>query len=388
MYCSIVDVFKNPKFIMSSGTCLNSRGHPLAFKSTTLDNLLSVDKVNGLYVLLCPDTRRFFVGNAWNLRARLENLRFNLKAATYPNDDLKKMVNYVNSDFSKLSVVYFPNSDTEDVLKLQQTLMNHFREIGCLINFGFKARVVGQANRPDASYCTYVFRNKKSRKFYVGTAKSPKGRKAFHMKQLLDGTHGNWKVQREWNNDPNEGNWEWAFHLHGNKEAAYNHEQLILDEYFGQSELILNLASSSTDPINSVMTPEIEARRKTNAAKALAAKFGFPVIVDGVEYPSIGVAADAIGVNQSTVSRWVKDPNNARAVLANPELAGARAMHLDKVLRNHDSLTLENNPAAKAIIVNGQHYPTVKAAMEATGINEKTLRRQAAGGLNSEIKWA
>lgn len=388
MYSSIIDIFKNPKFVMSEGTYPNTKQGSSTFKSTTLDNLLLVDKSNGLYVIFCSETRRFFVGNAWNLRARLENLRFNLKAGTYPNEDLKKMVDHVGGDLSKLSVVYFPNSDAEDVLGLQQILMNHFRESGSLINFNFKARVVGQSNSADASYCTYMFRNKKTRKFYVGTAKSPKGRKAFHLKQLKTGTHGNRKVQEEWNNYPNEEDWEWSFFLHSNKTAAYNHEQLILDEYFGKSELILNLASSSTDPINSVMTPEIEARRKANAAKALAAKFGFPVIVDGVEYPSIGVAADAIGVNQSTVSRWVKNPNNTRAVLANPELTVDRATRLDKGLRNHCALTLENNPAAKAIIVNGQHYPTVKAAMEATGINEKTLRRQAAGGLSSEVKWA
>ena len=65
-----------------------------------------------------------------------------------------------------------------------------------------------------------------------------------------------------------------------------------------------------------------------------------------------------------------------------------RASRLNAMIGNALKANVENNPAAKAIIVNGQYYPTVKAAMETTGINEKTLRRQAAGGLSSEIKWA
>lgn len=384
----LLSLFSMPKTIPECGEWYHGKvsGN---FVNLKWADYLKLPNSGGLYVIYCQLTNELFVGNAKNFKERIKNLLITIKNGNCGNPNWNRVFEATGNNLDLFNVICFQITDANLISEIQSELMAKFRNNGLLLNKYYVPKVTGViGNNRTNTYCCYTFKHKVTGKFYIGSCKEPRQRKSQHLTDMRKGTHANWKVQQEWNKDPNEENWEWTTFIHRDKEAARNHERMLLEQNAKLNSLCLNISDSVTNHIGSVMTDEIDSKRKANAAKALAAKFGFPVIVDGVEYPSIGVAADAIGVNQSTVSRWVKDPNNTRAVLANPELVAQRAGRLTAMIGNALKANVENNPAAKAIIVNGQHYPTVKAAMDATGINEKTLRRQAAGGLSSEIKWA
>lgn len=384
----LLSLFSMPKTIPACGEWYHGKASG-SFVNLKWTDYLKLPNSGGLYVIYCQLTNELFVGNAKDFKARIKNLLITIKNGDCGNPNWDRVFQATGNNLDLFNVICFQITDANLVSEIQSELMAKFRNNGLLLNKYYVPKVSGvTGNRELGIYSCYTFTNKATGQFYVGSCRDPRKRKAQHLNDLRKGQHANNKVQKSWDDYPSEEYWEWTTFIHRNKEAARNHERMLLEQNAKLNGLCLNISDSVTNHIGSVMTDEIDSRRKTNAAKALASKFGFPVIVDGVGYPSIGVAADAIGVNQSTVSRWVKDPNNTRAVLADPELVAHRAGRLNSMIGNALKANVDNNPAAKAIIVNGQHYPTVKSAMDATGINEKTLRRHAAGGLNPEIKWA
>jgi hypothetical protein len=384
----LLSLFVNVKLMLTEGGWVTVDGIDGTYLKRSLSEWSTLPKSGGVYVVFSRITNEFFIGNAGNFRARINNLLVTIKNGRSGNPEWVRLFKTANDDLTQFDVVCLLVNDNTKIGEIQGKLMAEFRNRGLLINKYYAPKIKGvSSNKEFGIYSCYMLKNKSTGEFYVGSCKDPRKRKSQHFKEMKDCKHHNCKVQASWDLNPNIDNWEWTTYIHRNKLAARNHERLLLEQNVGINQLCLNISSSDVNHVNSVATPETLRHRKTNAAAALVAKLGHAVIVDGKEYPSIGLAAVALGVNQSTVSRWVANPDNPRAVYVNPEEAAARGAQLKNLHAGALRKLTEDHHGAKKILVGDRVFDTMLEASRVLGVCEKSLRRQARDPLNSQVRW-
>lgn len=300
-----------------------------------------VPVTGGVYIVRNNVTKDVLVGNANKLKAILTTMRSDLIKDRYVNKGLQTQFNtYSNLEFQLFTI---PVEDLTLRNKMTNDIMNFFIGRGNSLNATFKARTTGVQTKP--VYSCYVLTHLPTGKFYIGSAANPAGRKAMHMWKLKTNQHHNSKVQQLWNSDPNQKNWQWKFVPFDGRESARKYEQDLIDLHWNKTDLLLNLSSSVYDAINALMTPEVRA-------KAIA---------------SITATSRLPQNRDATAARFKamwSDPNRRSAI------AGG------------------GNPFAKAIIVDGIRYGSVKEAQTTLSRAEKTLRKLANDPKCLTVVWA
>jgi hypothetical protein len=200
----------------------------------------------------------------------------------------------------------------------------------------------------------YEFKNGVTGHLYVGSARHLQMRKNAHLHLLRKNKHNNYKVQQAWN-ETNADDWKFKFYLTWTIEEARNLEQSWIDANWN-NPLFLNLATDAKSSVTgmhalngTLLTPEerlkritenqnrrqnyldTEDQRRSIGERAPHSK---PVIIDGIRYPTIAVAAYETGMptdrirnrTHSKLERyseynWAKpEPNGIGVVrLAKPE---------------------------------------------------------------------
>lgn len=173
-------------------------------------------------------------------------------------------------------------------------------------------------------------------KTYIGMTSNFGSRKAQHLHLLRNGKHLTSALMDLYTKDPDQGNWEWSGVIVATKEEAILNEQLGIDELV-EKKLLLNTSLNGRAPIAHHMENEEyrENQRKRSREYAL-------------ENPDAMSERGKKGLE----TRW-KDRSSRRAW----EGAG--------------------NPFAKKVKIDGVVYGSVKDAVKAVGICEKTIRTRA-----------
>lgn len=351
-----------------------------------------IGRGKGFFAVVHKETGLTYVGSGVDVGNVVGTSRSNLRNGKFKNSSLQELFNRGNIDDFVVVVIYC--SCIKTIYESTQSLMNDFRTRGLCLNNFFKAKTHGadEFKADESVYGCYTLRHKPSGYFYVGTAKNPIGRKYTHLHNLRAGTHVNSTLQSVWNRTEGK-DWDWTFVIFGNKEAAYDHEQSIINEHFGKpGTLLLNHSNSARDHINALMTPDVRRRQVEGATTALRTLLSQAIIVDGTEYSSATAAAEALGVNQSTVSRWANNPNNPKAYWKDkgrPEFTEGKVRKVN-MWRNDEARKARcgsGNPFAKKIVVKNVTYGSVKEAQAALKIGEKALRKQANDPTNYHVHW-
>ncbi|MNV64994.1 GIY-YIG catalytic domain protein [compost metagenome] len=178
----------------------------------------------------------------------------------------------------------------------------------------------------------YVLTNEATGHFYIGSSVNPKSRVFGHRYKLERGIHKNRKLQLTFTS------WEHIkieiFETDTIEEARHLEHQLIVQHH--GSLLCCNQASSVFDPTQGVITNEMRLKtiQVARAAKlampvsdetratmshshtgvkrpeavglAISAGKSSPVILDGIEYPSVAVAARELNINHNTIRTRIK----------------------------------------------------------------------------------
>lgn len=176
--------------------------------------------------------------------------------------------------------------------------------------------------------------------FYVGSTKDLNGRKATHLWNLKSSKHRCKKLQELWNKDSNEKNWQWLAIIFDQRQEAYDHEQETLSE-FNNNPLLLNSVTNARSPISDVMLRE-GFRERAIAGKNRALN---------------NMSEDQ---RRAYFNKILQGPKNR---WSNPETRKAWKG--------------AGNPFAKKVSVDGVVYGSVKEAMAALKIDEKTIRKRA-----------
>lgn len=211
----------------------------------------------------------------------------------------------------------------------------------------------------DSESSVYLLHNQETGQTYVGSTGNNDYRRQQHLLQLKNGTHPNYKLQAAFNQNPN---FDFVSVPMEEREAAYDLEQAILNEYY-RTPGFLNLShdaragahswtESSREKLrqahlgrkhteetkakmsasrmgrtfseesiekmrNKPITPEFRekmsgilkgnqrglgTKHSAESIRRRVEKQGNPVTVNGVEYVSRGEAARALGVTVTTVT--------------------------------------------------------------------------------------
>lgn len=388
------NLFTNLRTMPTDGYVLLLDNEAYPFISTPLNMKFgTLKQARGLYAIIHKPSLGVYIGTAVNIGVVVSNLRRTLRDGTCPNDKLRELYSQSGGGDDFVVVVIYSDC-IKTLVETSQLLMNRFRTSDQCLNTFFKTKTHGASELKDdeSVYGCYTLTHKPSGCFYVGTAKNPIGRKYTHLHLLKKGEHGNSSLQSLWNRTEGKG-WEWSFIIFGNKEAAYDHEQSVIDQHYGKPETsLLNHSGSARDHINALMTLDVRERQVLGATTALRALFSQAIVVDGREFSSATAAAAVLGVNQSTVSRWANNPNNPKAYWKDkgrPEVVDGKVRKVN-MWRNDEARkarTGGGNPFAKKIVVHNVTYGSVKEAQNAVKINEKTLRKQANDPTNYHVYW-
>ncbi len=190
----------------------------------------------------------------------------------------------------------------------------------------------------------YRFTHVPTGAFYVGSTNDFPNRRNGHIGGLRNQRHACHSLQRMWNADPDLENWSWSVVLCSSREHAYKEEQAVMDVFKG-SNLILNESLDAYSPITGVINrPDVRAKLRNTALR-----------------------------ERRTYDYRDKQSALMKAVWSQPGRREARAG--------------AGNPFAKAITVDGTTYGSVKDAVKAVGISEKTLRKRANLDSYPNIHW-
>lgn len=191
----------------------------------------------------------------------------------------------------------------------------------------------------------YTLTHLPSGKFYVGSTGDYIGRKADHLWRLRNNKHRNKLLQELFNEDSNEDNYKWSVILTNTRKEAHELEQGFFDTN-ATNPLMLNGALHAISPITHVLTdPEMEKRRLE----------GIRRVTQTVEY--------AQKISEAGVKAWAVE--------------GRREARMGA-----------GNPFAKGVIIDTVTYGSVKDAVKAVGISEKTIRKRANSSEYPNYVWA
>jgi len=180
----------------------------------------------------------------------------------------------------------------------------------------------------------YKLLHKPSGKFYLGSSADVLGRLAHHKWALRKDQNACRKLQEAFNTHPDLDQLDILIHPCKTREEAYDMEQSWVDRFWDHPDC-LNSSRDVRSPITEQMhKPEVNDKRKQTWAKR----------AESEEF------RQAMG--KYSESRW-KSP-------------GAR-----------EAFSGANNPFAKGIKIDGTEYGSVKDAVRATGVSEKTIRKRA-----------
>lgn len=185
-------------------------------------------------------------------------------------------------------------------------------------------------------WVVYQFTHVPSGKVYVGMTGNFRNRKNHHKHLLRQGNHTTPLLQAQYNQDPDWDNWTWTGFILSTKEEAIAMEQTKIDE-FEKAGLLLNGSLLGQSPIEYVMAQAENKRRQLEGTRDYIAK--------NPEKPSENG-------RKGCEKRWA-DKSNRQA------WKGA------------------GNPFAKKVKIDGVVYGSVKDAVKAVGIGEKTIRTRA-----------
>lgn len=180
----------------------------------------------------------------------------------------------------------------------------------------------------------YVITHLPSGKFYIGSSHDTFGRVSYHKWALRNDKSPCTKFQLVYNTHPGDDTLHVLVHPCKDREAAYAMEQEWVDRHWGSPNCMntcRNVRNSISEQLHSKEV--IERRSATMKARGATAEY-----------------KKAMG--ERAKKRW--------------DEAGAR-----------DSIKGAGNPFAKKVSVDGVVYGSVKDAVKAIGISEKTIRKRA-----------
>lgn len=190
--------------------------------------------------------------------------------------------------------------------------------------------------------CAYRFSLEGSEGEYVGSTLDLHRRLGQHKHKLLKGLHRSAKLQVEFDKDPDANRLKLLeVSVQESKENALDVEQSWLTEAKAKGTL-LNHSSNARNPgVGDEVSSETRSKissfrsnhklseeqlvhftavRKATAPKGAAHHRSRSVVVDGVEYGSIGEAGKALGVHKDTLRLRVMNPNFPKVHYKNDEL--------------------------------------------------------------------
>lgn len=188
----------------------------------------------------------------------------------------------------------------------------------------------------------YYLVHKPTGAFYVGSTWDMVNRRAGHLHELRKGKHYNKKLQDLWNEEKDESLWDWKQFVFNTREEAYAEEQRALTKY-KDSHLLLNSVTNAKSPISSVMDREgFKEMRSLAMSRSMS--------MENLTPEERGEFSKKM--SQNAFDRWNKE--------------GKR-----------EAWKGGGNPFAKKVMVDGMVYPSMKDAVTALGISEKTIRTRA-----------
>lgn len=190
----------------------------------------------------------------------------------------------------------------------------------------------------------YVIRYKPDGRFYIGSTSNYLNRKAHHRWALTNNKSSCPELQKTFNEEKNHDLFEWEVFICDDRETALKLEQKFLDESLG-SKLLLNASTDARSPISGlVITEKSRVQARANILKA------------------------------------IQDPDHRKKI----------SVKMKEVWSQGDrkkQRTGSGNPFARAIVVDGVMFGSVKDAQKALSLNEKTLRKRANSSEYANYYW-
>ena len=173
-------------------------------------------------------------------------------------------------------------------------------------------------------------------KLYVGHTSQYTARQAQHRSALSRQCHPSPLFQAAWDLDPDWGHWKWEVVTVASKQQAHELEQSLIDQHLPNGQL-LNRSKDAQAAIRfHMLDPQTKQRQLDGTRRYL-------------ETNKLDVTRR---VSRQMKDRWSEE--------------GAR-----------DRWKGGGNPFARKVEVNGVVYSSVKDAVKATGVSEKTIRKRA-----------
>ncbi len=192
-------------------------------------------------------------------------------------------------------------------------------------------------NKAFLNWAVYTLEHIPSGKIYVGMTGNAIQRRSLHKHYLKNDKHPTPALQALFNRDPDwDNNWRWTTYVVKTKEDAESVEQTFANTFADQVRL-LNQSTNTRSPITHNLRNPVVAEKRRIALK---------------KYNLRDPAATAARGEKMAKERW-SDAENRKA------WSGA------------------GNPFAKAVTIDGVRYGSVKDAVKAVGVCEKTIRTRA-----------
>lgn len=180
----------------------------------------------------------------------------------------------------------------------------------------------------------YVITHKPTGKFYIGSSSDIYGRVSHHKWALRNNRNNSTRLQEAFNSNPDVSLLDILIHPCKSREEAYDMEQKRVDMHWGNPDC-LNTCKDVRNPISEQMNSDVVKEKRNASLKEVRGSLDFKV-----------------AMSEHSKKRWATD--------------GAR-----------QSITGAGNPFAKQVKVDGVIYGSVKDAVKATGVGEKTIRKRA-----------
>lgn len=189
--------------------------------------------------------------------------------------------------------------------------------------------------------CAYRLTLEDSEGEYIGSTVDLYRRVGVHKHKLRKGTHSSMKLQAEFDKSPNTERFKLDVSIQESKQAALDVEQSWITEAKAKGTLLNHSSNARNSGVGEEvsaetraklssfrtghkLTPEqlvnITAIRKATAPKGAEHHKSRKVVVDGVEYGSVGEAGRALGVHKDTMRLRVLNPNFPNVNYKNDEL--------------------------------------------------------------------